>query len=84
MTLLAFAIQTATSAAKALKNAIKDVPNEETLKPKTLNYRLYIDLIQRITKLITHVTDREPIVKADNEVNEINNLIKFMNSNNVP
>ena len=78
--LLAFATQTATSAAKALKNTTREAHTEEALIAKVLNYRLYIDLIQKITELITHVTDREPIVKVDDEINEVNNIIKFMNN----
>ena len=81
--LLAFTTQTATSATKALKNATKEAHTEEALKPKILNYRLYIDLIQKIMELINCIMDREPIVKVDDEINEINNIIEFMNNKNM-
>ena len=82
-TLLAFATQTATSAARALKDVTREAHTEEALIPKVLSYRLYMDLIQKITELITRVTEREPIIKADDEVNEINNVIEFMDGKKV-
>ena len=57
MTLLAFTTQTATSATKAIKNATKEAHTEEMLKPKIVNYRLYIDLIQKIIELITRIAE---------------------------
>ena len=54
-TLLAFATQSANTANKTLKNDIKETVTEETIKAKILNYRLYIDLIETIVKLIDRV-----------------------------
>ena len=51
-TLLAFAIQSANTASKTLKNDMKEAVTEETIKTKILNYRLYIDLIETIVKLV--------------------------------
>ena len=82
-TLLAFAMQTAMSAARALKNTTKEAHTKEVLKNKLLYYRLYVDMTQKITKLINCVTNREPNVKVDDEVNKINNFIEFMNNKKV-
>ena len=71
--LLTFATQTAASAAKALKNAVKDAHSEEALKPKILNYRPYVDLIQMIINNICLIEDQGTVIKADDEVNEIKN-----------
>ena len=79
-TLLAFSTQNANSAIKTLKNTIRDAPTEEMLKPKILNYRLYMDLIQMIITLIKCIAKQEPIVKADDEVTKINTRIEFMNN----
>ena len=68
---------------KSLKNVTREAHTKEVLIPKSLNYRLYVDLIQKITELIIHATDREPIVKVDDKINEINNVIKFMNNKKV-
>ena len=54
-TLLAFATQSANTASKTLKNDIKEAVTEETIKVKILNYRLYIDLIETIVKLVDRV-----------------------------
>ena len=53
--LLAFATQSANTANKTLKNDTKETVTEETIKAKILNYRLYIDLIETIVKLIDRV-----------------------------
>ena len=81
-TLLAFATQSANTANKALKNDIKETVTEETIKAKILNYRLYIDLIETIVKLIDHVIQWDAIIKVDDEITEINALIEFMNNKN--
>ena len=49
--LLAFVTQSANLASKTLKNNIKEALTEDTLRPKILNYRLYIDLIETILML---------------------------------
>ena len=54
-TLLTFTTQSANTANKTLKNDIKETVTEETIKAKILNYRLYIDLIETIMKLIDRV-----------------------------
>ena len=54
-TLLAFTTQSTNTANKTLKNDIKEMVTEETIKAKILNYRLYIDLIETIMKLIDRV-----------------------------
>ena len=53
--LLAFATQSTNTASKTLKNDIKETVTEETIKTKILNYRLYIDLIETIMKLVNRV-----------------------------
>ena len=50
-TLLAFATQSANIASKTLKSDIREAVTEDTLRPKILNYRLYIDLIETIVTL---------------------------------
>ena len=55
---------------------------EETIKAKILNYRLCIDLIETIMKLIDCVIPRDAIVKVDDEITKINALIEFMNNKN--
>ena len=77
--LLAFATQNANSALKAAKNTRKEVSTKETLWPKILNYRLYIGLIDLLLELLDCIADWEAIIKADDEVREINNVIEFMN-----
>ena len=81
-TLLAFATQSTNTANKTLKNDIKETVTKETIKVKILNYRLYIDLIETIVKLIDCVIQRDAIVKVDDEITEINALIEFMNNKN--
>ena len=66
-----------------MKNSVREAPHKEALRPKLLNYRLYVDLAQKITELMNCVISREPIVKVDDEINEINNTIKFMNNKKV-
>ena len=70
-TLLAFATQSVNTANKTLKNDIKETVTEETIKAKILNYRLYIDLIETIVKLIDRIIQRDTIVKVDDEITEI-------------
>ena len=82
-TLLAFATQSANTASKTLKNDIKEAVTEETIKAKILNYRLYIDLIETIVKLVDCIIQRDAIVKVDDKITEINTLIEFMNNKNV-
>ena len=82
-TLLAFATQSTNTASKTLKNDIKEAVTEETIKTKILNYRLYIDLIETIMKLVDHVIQQDAIVKVDDKITEINTLIEFMNNKNV-
>ena len=82
-TFLAFATQSANTASKTLKNDIKEAVTEETIKTKILNYRLYIDLIETIVKLVDRVVQRDAIIKVDDEITEINALIEFMNNKNV-
>ena len=72
--LLAFTTQSANTVNKTLKNDIKEMVTEETIKAKILNYRLYIDLIETIVKLI----QRDTIVKVDDEITEINALIELI------
>ena len=55
-TLLAFATQSTNTAYKTLKSENKETITKETIKAKILNYRLYIDLIETIVKLIDRVT----------------------------
>ena len=62
-TLLAFTTQSTNTANKTLKNNIKETVTEETSKAKILNYRLCIDLIETIVKLIDHVIQRDAIIK---------------------
>ena len=81
--LLAFATQSTNSAIKTLKNNIKEAPTEDTLRPKILNYRLYIDLIKTILTLTKRVVEREAIIKMDDKITEINARIEFMNNKNV-
>ena len=50
--LLALTTQSANTASKTLKNDIKEAVTEETIKTKILNYKLYIDLIETIMKLV--------------------------------
>ena len=83
ITLLAFATQNANSAIKTIRNTIRDAPTEEMLRPKILNYRLYVDLIQTIITLIKCLAEQETSVKADDEVTEINTRIEFMNNSYV-
>ena len=82
-TLLVFRTQSANTASKTLKNDIKEAVTEETIKTKILNYRLYIDLIETIVKLVNQVAQRDAIIKVDDEITEINALIEFMNNKNV-
>ena len=80
--LLAFATQSTNTAYKTLKSDTKETVTEETIKAKILNYRLYIDLIETIVKLIDHVIQRDTIIKVDDEITKINTLIEFMNNKN--
>ena len=82
-TLLAFATQSANTASKSLKNDIKEAVTEETIKAKILNYRLYIDLIETIVKLVDRIIQQDAIIKVDDEITKINALIEFMNNKNV-
>ena len=66
-----------------IKYQIKEAVTEETIKSKIFNYRLYIDLIETIMKLVDCVVQRDAIVKVDDEITEINTLIEFMNNKNV-
>ena len=81
--LLAFTTQRVNSAVKILKNITKEAPMEEMLRPKILNYRQHVDLIQTLITLIECITEREPIVKTNDEITEINTRIEFMSNSNV-
>ena len=71
-TLLAFVTQSANIASKTLKSDIREAVPEDTLRPKILNYRSYIDLIERIVTLTERLVERETIIKVDDEITEIN------------
>ena len=83
MTLLAFAMQNANANQRVAMKATRDTISHEQLCQKILNYRMYMQLIEMMTEAINKVMERDPIIKADDEIGKINGVFEFLNAKKV-